>query len=136
MTAADQNVTRDLRGQEDDAEAGAPRWLVAIVVVLGVAFLAMLALIIVKLIAGDGPSSTTAQEPAPVAVATNAEMDTASAAVAMRDFNIQRPEGAALVRAELAGRELLLHFRGADGSDILIVLNRMTGQENRVVVAP
>lgn len=141
MTVADQNVTPEMQlgaqAVSDEAEAHTPRWLIGLVVVLGVAFLAMLAVIVIKLLNGEGPMA--AKDPAPV-VATSGPAGqaalSAQAVEAMGDFNVARPEGATLVSTELHGREIMLHFRTPDGTDTLIVLNRMTGQQSRVTIAP
>jgi len=139
MTGADQNVTPEMPGTGDEAETyRTPRWLIGLVAVLGLAFLALLSVIVIKLMNGEG--SMSAHKPAVVTAMADKDAVLKGKKLpvidATGDFKVERPKGAKLVSSELHGREIMLHFRTPDGTDTLIVLNRMTGQESRVTIAP
>ncbi len=125
MNGSDQKVTPI----DDEVMESAPFWLKAIVVGLGLAILGMLGLILYKIIMGPGD-----KQPGD----TPQDMPTINQSVGLvpappsGDFDIDVPAGAALVTMVPSGPEVFLHFRLTDGSDQIIVLNRVTGETSTV----
>lgn len=122
MNGSDPKVTP----VDEETMASAPFFLKALVVGLGIAIIVMLGLILYKIVAG--PESEPEARPAPV--------PTPVTALPARDFDIDAPEGATLVAMVPAGAEVFLHFRLADGSDQIIILNRATGEQSSLRVNP
>lgn len=124
MNGSDQKVTPI----DDEAMESAPFWLKAIVVGLGLAILGMLGLILYKIIVGPGEkqSGDTSQDLPAVSQSVGTPPS--------GDFDIDVPAGATLVTMVPAGAEVFLHFRLSDGSDQIIVLNRLTGETSKLWV--
>ncbi len=129
MTVVSKNVTSSRTSGETASEEEAPArsntGLIILVVALGVAILAMMGLIIFKVIAGDAKKSSKPAEKVAVV-----------ASVAPADYHVKKPEGAVLASSSLQGAEVLLHFKTQDGNDVLIILDRKTGQQSKVFIAP
>ena len=121
MNGTDENVTH----QDDEIIVSTPMWLKALVAVLSIAIVCMLGLILYKIISGVGdtadvPKQST-QTPLQPAAASPAIITAAA-------INIARPENMTLVTFTPAGAEVYLHFRGSDGADQIVILNRSTGE--------
>lgn len=123
MNGSDPKVTPE----SDETLESAPFFLKAIVVGLGVAIIAMLGLILYKIVAG--PAKDGAPEPIVEAVLPPAE-------VQAKDFDVLVPAGATLVAMVPAGSEVFLHVRLADGTDQVLILNRITGELSRLWLKP
>jgi hypothetical protein len=121
------NVT----SEETEAVDKPPRWLVATVIILGLAIIGMLVLMVVKIMAGDG-----GDEGGEVAGALQAPsiQGAVPSATYLKEASISRPEGSRLDSVEVYGHEMVMHFRLADGGDLVIVLNRVTGETSRIIV--
>lgn len=127
MMPDEKNVTPDHTAADEDA-APAYRGLKALVIGLGLGIVAMLGLIFYT-IGERAAESLLAEEGAPPPATVAAVEPVAT--TAMADLEVARPEGGRLVASSVAGNDLLLHFRTAAG-DILIIVNRTTGEQTRV----
>jgi len=121
MTAETPEVTPN----QDAAHYEAPKWLLALVIFMGIIILGMIAVIAVKVISG-----ATGDEP--VASVTN----TTPAAVAAPSHDasgyllmIDPPEGGTLVDIAGGGADAILRFKHADGSWTLVVFDTRKGKE-------
>lgn len=128
MNGTDQKVTPI----SDEAIESAPMWLKVIVVVLGLAIIAMLGLILYRVLAGPSPDDSLP----PAAVGQSSPR---ALAIVPQDFELLGPAGSKLVALVPSGDELFLHFQvdGADGnaSEHVIILNRRTGSVSTVRIA-
>lgn len=135
MNGSDPKVT----SIDEETMESAPFFLKAIVVGLGIAIIAMLGLILYKIVAGPAEEKAVpASRPDPIAaeqlesLAGRLWTDGPKA----QDFDIAVPEGATLVSTVPAGAEVFLHVRLADGTDQVLILNRVTGDISRLWVKP
>ena len=127
MTGSDENVTL----QDDEIIVSTPLWLKGLVAVLSIAIVAMLGLILYKIISGVGETSET-----PKQLGQAPQLSTASAgALTGGEYNIVRPANMTLVTMMPAGAEVYLHFRGNDGTDQIIIFNRLTGEQSLLRIA-
>lgn len=125
MNGTTENVTHE----NDDVVTPTPIWLKILVFGLGAAIIGMLGLILYKIISGVGEMSDDRLPPIEVA----AVQPVASPFVfAASDIDIVRPAGMKLVSAVPAGSELFLHFRGENGADQIVILNRSSGAVSRL----
>ncbi|WP_262694940.1 hypothetical protein [Kordiimonas aquimaris] len=128
MNATDQNVTQ----QNEEETSKAPGWLKALVVILGVGIVGMLLLIVFKIANGDHQKpdepigALPASSPA-VTVFPSGELPTG-------DFEISRPNGAALVSVTPSGVEVYMHFKTEDGAERITILNRQTGAVSTIII--
>jgi len=139
MTAANENVT-----ENGDENYKAPMGLKLLVVGLGVAIVLMLGLIIVKVIAGDHkkpePLGKEALERRASFGDVEVEVPVGSSFSGilyqgeLQDLTIARPEGAELISYAPNGLEIVLRFKMADGSDLLLAVNRATGKQTRLTI--
>ncbi|MBO6505619.1 MAG: hypothetical protein JJ850_08110 [Kordiimonadaceae bacterium] len=113
---------------DEETMESAPFFLKAIVVGLGIAIIAMLALILYKIVTGP-----EAEEEAPEPVV---ETVLPPSRIEAKDFDVAVPQGAALVSMVPAGTEVFLHVRLSDGTDQVIILNRVTGDVSRLSIKP
>lgn len=112
---------------DEETMESAPFFLKAIVVGLGIAIIAMLGLILYKIIMG--PEAEDTPEPVVESVLPPVSIDA-------KDFDIVVPEGASLVSMVPAGAEVFLHVRLSDGTDQVVILNRISGEISRLWVKP
>lgn len=115
MNGSDEKVTPI----DEETMASAPFFLKAIVVGLGIAIIAMLGLILYRIVSGPLPE----EEEQPVA-----EVSAPVTAVPAGNFNVPVPEGAELISMVPAGAEVFLHFRLKEGTDQVVILNRINGE--------
>lgn len=135
MNGSDPKVT----SIDEETMESAPFFLKAIVVGLGIAIIAMLGLILYKIVAGPAEEEIT-----PSSVSTAAETEQLESLTGRlwmggpeaQDFDITVPEGATLVSTVPAGAEVFLHVKLADGTDQVLILNRVTGDISRLWVKP
>lgn len=113
---------------DEETMESAPFFLKAIVVGLGIAIIAMLALILYKIVTGPEAAE---ESPEPLV-----ETVLPPSRIEAKDFDIVVPQGAALVSMVPGGTEVFLHVRLSDGSDQVIILNRVTGEVSRLSVKP
>ena len=124
MNGTTENVTH----HSDEVVAPTPVWLKMLVVGLGVAIIAMLGLILYKIISGVGDMTDDKAVPIEAAAAR-------PALLAKGDFDIDRPANMELVAVVPAGNEVFLHFRGKNGTDQVIIFNRLTGDVSTLNIA-
>ncbi len=138
MTSANENVTENA-----DMTPKAPMALKVLVVALGIAIVALLGLIIWKVMAGDhkkkAPPQVTAERGSLVGgiEVQGLAPQTLQGVLYQTDFSdliLRRPEGGQLVSYTPNGLEIILHFKMADGTDQLLIINRATGKESRITI--
>lgn len=122
MTAEMQNVTSNM---DDEETTKAPIGLVILVVALGVAIIGMLGLMAFKIMSGD--ASKQKKQTAAV------EMSTVPAA-SFDELKVSKPADSTLSKIETNDNSVILHYRGED-KVTLIVIDRVTGKESRIIVA-
>jgi len=132
MATNQPNVT----SEETEAVDKPPRWLVATVIILGLAIIGMLVLMVVKIMAGGSDDATDLPKGSLIDLQTQQAdlVGVLQQGPYLKEASISRPEGARLDSVEVYGHEMVMHFRLADGGDLVIVLNRVTGETSRVIV--
>lgn len=118
MNAVEPNVTHDT----EEEHPGTPFWLKTLVVVLGLAIIAMLALIIFKVVAGDHQKKEDADLPLLTMKGNQYQPGTRYS-----DHEITIPDGASLVEVRPNGGELMLHVKLRDGHEEILFLDRASG---------
>lgn len=121
MTAETQNVTPNM---DDEETAKAPIGLIILVVALGIAILGMLALMAYKIMSGDASKPKEAPVVAEALVETNSGFD---------ELRVEKPEGSVLSKIETTDATVVLHYRG-NASVTLVLIDRLTGKESRVII--
>ncbi|WP_417458674.1 hypothetical protein [Kordiimonas sp.] len=122
------------------AVADQHKGLKTLVLVLGLVIIALFIFVVYaiatkateQLIALDNGEKQPIAEVAPTTPAPQKALT--SDIIAAGDYHVVRPEGSELLSAIANERELLLHFRRADGSDTLILVDRASGKQTPVSV--
>jgi|GEM_PF-4181469 len=127
MTAETPEVTPN----QDEDHYEAPKWLLSLVIVMGIIIVGMIAVIAFTVISrstgGDEPVMVerTASKPAAVTPAAVSQSTVASKYMLM----IEPPEGGTLVDIAGGGADAILRFSHADGSWTLVVFDSRKGVE-------
>jgi len=138
MAAQNGNVTEENAAED----VKAPMFLKVLVVVLGLAIVGMLALMVVKLMAGDHKKAAptqqqeTVQQPDTVEkeISVALEHGGVSSASWMETVTVHRAEGAEVVSFQLQGPLLVVHLKAAEGADIFMSIDRETGKVTSVSI--
>ncbi|MFC3053088.1 hypothetical protein [Kordiimonas pumila] len=126
MTVTNQNVTPDGAGSDENiSDVKAPLVLKIIVAVLGIAIIGMLGLILMKIISGDH-KKTTAKQMVGHAVSKQQNM-------LIEDREIKVPAGTVFEAVTSDNAHLILHFKGADKT-VLVLLDKQTGDLTNITV--
>ncbi|WP_417460208.1 hypothetical protein [Kordiimonas sp.] len=125
---------------ELSAVADQHKGLKTLVLVLGLVIVALF-IFVVYAIANKATEQLIALdngEDQPIAEAAPSTPQPSQAAVSdvisAGNYRVVRPAGSELLSAIASERELLLHFRRADGSDTLILVDRVSGKQTPVSV--
>lgn len=128
MNGTTENVTH----QNDDDIPETPLWLKLLVWGLGAAIITMLGLILYKIVTGVGDMVEDGVPPVELAAVPPAA---GTKVIPAGNFDVARPADMELVSVVPANGEVFLHFRGVDGADQIIILNRLTGGVSNVNIA-
>ncbi len=137
MTANTPNVTPQNTENEEEVPQKAPMALIIVVVVLGIALVGMLGLIIMKIVSGDHkkkPEAGIVEQVSP-AVTAESVVPTVASNFEFGDFKITQPANSKLVSYSAGGVEMYFHFELETGDNVIISLNRVTGNESRITIA-
>ncbi|GHF23472.1 hypothetical protein GCM10017044_17500 [Kordiimonas sediminis] len=152
MAVQTENVTSKNADMDEFPQVKAPFGLKMLVIVLGVAIIGMLALIFYKIADEltkaatkdpDAQETTVSANAAPAdtgqAVSRSAGSRSAPTVQSARpdaggDYTLPRPEGASLTSTTVRDWEVVLQFRGVDGSDTILILDRASGKVTRIHV--
>ncbi len=132
MTADPSNVTPQSADAQDET---VPLGLRILVIVLGVAIFIMIILIvgtIIKRSFDDKETGVSAQADPDSLLSVTSNNPGSNAA--LLDISVERPAGAQLVYSQIVGREFLLHFKLAEGGDMIMAVDRFTGTVRRLHV--
>lgn len=128
MNGTTENVTH----QNNDDIPETPLWLKLLVWGLGAAIITMLGLILYKIVVGVGDMVEDEMPPAELAAVPPTA---GKKVIPAGNFDVARPANMELVSVVPATDEIFLHFRGEDGADQVIILNRLTGSVSNVKIA-
>jgi len=134
-----QNLQADAGGMERVAEelgtvADQHRGLKTLVLVLGLVLLALFVFVVYAIANRAAESFLTLEEPAAEFPIAAAEAPPQMGALVAGDFAVSRPEGSTLVSVTGNARELIFHFRDAAGSDLVVLVDRASGQQTPIRV--
>jgi hypothetical protein len=134
-----QNLQADAGGMERVAEelgtvADQHRGLKTLVLVLGLVLLALFVFVVYAIANRAAESFLTLEEPAAELPIAAAEAPPQMGALVAGDFAVSRPEGSTLVSVTGNARELIFHFRDAAGSDLVVLVDRASGQQTPIRV--
>lgn len=134
MNATDQNVTHESEAIDDEQVPATPMWLKVLVTVLGLAIVAMLLLIVFKIANGDHQKPDELKQEAALPSLSAGATVFPPISLTAGDYEVPRPDGAALVSITPAGIELYMHFKSDTGSEQIIILNRQTGALSTITI--
>ncbi|WP_417450547.1 hypothetical protein [Kordiimonas sp.] len=122
--------------EELQSVANQHRGLKMLVLVLGLVLIALFAFVVYAIANRAAESFLSADEPAaesPVASDEESGVE-GSDAFTEGDFSVARPAGTELLSVTGTPAELIFHFRDRSGGDLIVLLDRVSGQQTVVSV--